>query len=292
MAIDPEHEKAYSPGAWSKKYTEGYEEFLEISKRATIDARNSIPCKLDIAYGPTELMKYDYYGTNLPNDAPVLIFIHGGYWQECSKEMAGFHIKQLVSKGIKVFNLGYNLCPQVTLSNLVTETRTGIEEILKVCRKMGCKGVWVAGHSAGAHLAASLLYDREWLTAIKQSKQLNLLKGLILIAGIYSLEPVLTTSFNQALKLTDHEVKTLSFNTLDMSKVEAVNNIKVIAVVGEKDAPVFVKESKNYSKRLIEFVDQVEFVLLRDMIDHFDIIENLRDPNYLLTKIIINNIMS
>lgn len=91
----------------------------------------------------------------------------------------------------------------MTLSNLVTEIRSGIEEILKVCRKMGCKDVWIAGHSAGAHLAASLLYDREWLTTLKQSKQLHLIKGLILIAGIYSLEPLLTTSYNEALKLTE-----------------------------------------------------------------------------------------
>ncbi|KAG8042592.1 hypothetical protein G9C98_005226 [Cotesia typhae] len=291
MSIDL-HEKLYNPSAWSKNYTEGYEDFLKISIQATIDARNSIPCKLDVSYGPTELMKYDYYGTNLPNDARVLIFIHGGYWQEGSKELAGFHIKPLVSKGIKVFNLGYNLCPQVTLSNLVTEIRSGIEEILKVCRKMGCKDVWIAGHSAGAHLAASLLYDREWLTTLKQSKQLHLIKGLILIAGIYSLEPLLTTSYNEALKLTDNEVKNLSFNELDMSKSEAINNIKVIVTVGEKDTPVFIQESKNYSKRLIEFVDQVEFVLLREMIDHFDIVENLHDPNYSLMKIIINNIIS
>lgn len=62
--------------------------------------------------------------------------------------------------------------------------------------------LWIAGHSVGAHLAASLLHDAEWLAAMRHNKCLQLIKGLLLIGGIYNLEPLLRTSYNEALKLS------------------------------------------------------------------------------------------
>ncbi|KAK0172628.1 hypothetical protein PV328_005925 [Microctonus aethiopoides] len=291
--IDPKHEKAYTPSEWSKRLLslELMTKFLELSQQTVTHVRSTVPNELDITYGPSERMKYDIYGTNLPGDAPVLIFIHGGYWQEFTKNLAAFHVPIPVSKGIKVINIGYNLCPEVTLSDIVVEIKQVIEKLLKICQKNGCNNVWIMGHSAGAHLAASILYDREWQTMMEQQQRtFQLIKGIILVGGIYSLQPLLTTSFNDALKLTEHEVKTLSFNNLDMNEVKAISGMKVIVTVGECDAPKFVEESQNYSKKLLEFIDRVEFILLRNNIDHFNIIENLLDSNFLLTKIIINNI--
>ncbi|XP_034934328.1 kynurenine formamidase [Chelonus insularis] len=288
MPIDPEIDKAYNPSVWSNRYSESYDEFLDLSKKAVEKARSSIPCKIDIAYGPTERMKFDIYGINLPNDAPVLVFIHGGYWRECNKESAGFHISPFVSKGIKVINVGYDLCPAVTLTDIVNEIRSAIETILKYCKKTGTKSIWISGHSAGAHLAASILYDREWHTSMKHQQLFQLIKGLILLGGIYSLEPLVKTSVNEDLKLTEQEIKTISYNTLDMSKTEPINGIKVLVVVGESDAPTFINESRNYAKKLMDFVDQVEFILLREKIDHFEIVEKFSDPSFSLFKIIMS----
>lgn len=80
---------------------------------------------------------------------------------------------------------------------------------------------------------------------------LNLIKGLVLIGGIYSLQPLLTTSYNDPLKLTQEEVKTFSFNHVDTTRIIPINNIKVLVVVGECDAPKFVDESRNYAKVII-----------------------------------------
>lgn len=67
---------------------------------------------------------------------------------------------------------------------------------------LGFRCVWIVGHSAGAHLTLSLLYDKAWLESI--DKYLNVLKGMLLISGVYELRPLLTTSMNDALKLTEY----------------------------------------------------------------------------------------
>lgn len=62
--------------------------------------------------------------------------------------------------------------------------------------------MWVAGHSAGAHLAACLLHDDTWLELMVRHGYRSLLKGLVLIGGVYALEPLIHVSVNEALKLT------------------------------------------------------------------------------------------
>ncbi|XP_012282991.1 kynurenine formamidase [Orussus abietinus] len=287
-----EHEKAYTPSEWSKRYESDklllY--FHKKSQEITNEAQRITKCELNVPYSTSERTKYDIYGTDLPNDAPIFLFIHGGYWQEFSKDFAGFPVKVLVSRGIKVIVAGYNLCPTVTFSQLMQEVKIMMEEILKLAKDKGSSCVWVAGHSAGAQMAASLLHDTAWLAHIAEKKYAELLKGLVLIGGIYNLEPLLSTSYNNALNLTNKELETYSFGSTDTCGLNPVQNLKVIVTVGECDSPVFIQESRNYAQKLLEFVDNVEFLLLRNSVDHFDIVENLTNDNFALTKLIIKNV--
>jgi len=63
--------------------------------------------------------------------------------------------------------------------------------------------VCIAGHSAGAHLAACLLHDDDWINRMTQQGYFALLKEIILIGGIYNLRPVVDTSYGMVLKLTE-----------------------------------------------------------------------------------------
>ncbi|XP_043275781.1 kynurenine formamidase [Venturia canescens] len=293
MSIDPEYEKMYSPSAWCKRVSgpKVLELFSQLGEKVTNKIRSTLSCELDIPYGIGDRAKYDVYGTNLPNDAPILVFIHGGYWQELSKELASFHVESFVSKGIKAYNVGYSLCPTVTLTEIISEIKSAVEKILKQACDLGSKCVWIAGHSAGAHMAASLLHDTEWLNSIKRNASLKLIKGIVLISGIYKLEPLLRTSYNEALKLSRNEIESLSFGSLETSRYEPIRDIKVLVTVGECDPPKFVQQSRDYAQKLIEFVDNVEFKLLRNSIDHFEIVENLGDKDFVLTKMILQMIL-
>lgn len=136
----------------------------------------------------------------------------------------------------------------VKLSDIVTQIKTVTEEILKFCLKNGCKCVWIGGHSAGAHLAASLLHDLEWQNLMTEQNLLALLKGLVLIAGIYTLRPLLKTSYNGPLQLTEDEINTFSFNNVDTKKLPPVKGMKIVVAVGECDAPKFIEESRHYTQ--------------------------------------------
>ena len=63
--------------------------------------------------------------------------------------------------------------------------------------------VCIAGHSAGAHLAACLLHDDDWINRMTKKGYFAILKEIILISGIYNLKPITNTSFAVALKLTE-----------------------------------------------------------------------------------------
>ncbi|KZC03790.1 putative arylformamidase [Dufourea novaeangliae] len=258
----------------------------------TEKARKVVKHKLDVPYGSTDRTKYDVYGTNLPKDAPIFIYIHGGYWQEGSRDVATFAVPVLVGKGIRVITIGYDLCPQVRLGDIISEIKMAVEEILKLASDNGSRCVWVAGHSAGAHLAMSLLFDEPWLNKMMTREYMNLLKGLVLIGGIYNLNPLLGTTINDALKLTKDEIKAYSFIDLDTTKRKPIQGLKVIVTDGECDTPEFINESRKCAQKLVTIVDDVQYLLLRENVDHFDIVEKLTEPEFLLTKTILAHMSS
>ncbi|OAD60481.1 putative arylformamidase [Eufriesea mexicana] len=199
-----EQEVLYSPSKWSKRFShmQLLSHHYKFAKEVTENARKTLKCELNVPYSTTERTKYDIYGTNLPNDSPIFIFIHGGYWQEGNKDLAAFAASVFVNKGIKVITIGYDLCPNVKLGNIISQIKTAVEHVLKSALHLKCRNVWVAGHSAGAHLASSLLYDELWLDKMTKQGYLNLLKGIVLIGGVFNLKPLINTNISTALKLT------------------------------------------------------------------------------------------
>nr|XP_033330444.1 kynurenine formamidase [Megalopta genalis] len=286
-----DHEVKYTPSRWSKRF--GHEELLayfhDFAATVTKKARDTRNCELAIRYGPLTNAKYDVYGTDLPKDAPMLVYIHGGYWQEGSRDEAAFAVPYFVGQGIKVVVVGYDLCPHVRLGEIVSEIKMAIEEMLKLASDNGSRCVWIAGHSAGAHLAASLLFDETWLNKMMEREYMNPLKGLVLIGGIYDLGPLVDTTINDNLKLTDEEIAAYSFVNLDTSENRIITGLKVIVTGGECESPEFINESRKCAQKLVTMVDDVRYLLLREEIDHFDIVEKLTEPEFSLTKIILAN---
>ncbi|XP_024887445.1 kynurenine formamidase [Temnothorax curvispinosus] len=288
MMAMSEHERLYTPSEWSKRYKseELLERFFTFCAEVTDKTRRTVKCKLNVAYGPTKRAKYDIYGTDLPKDAPIFVFIHGGYWQEFSKDVAGFSVPLFVKNKIKVITVGYDLCPNVRIGDIVAEIKAAVTQILKYAADSESKYVCIAGHSAGAHLAACLLHDDDWINRMKQQGYFALLKEIILISGLYNLKPVVDTSHGTALKLTEEEIKAFSVSTLDETKGRRISGLKVVVIVGDCDSPTFVDESRKYAQKIIPIVDNVEYILLED-IDHFNIVEELLNSDYDLAKLIL-----
>ncbi|XP_014222265.1 kynurenine formamidase-like [Trichogramma pretiosum] len=294
--VNEKVEYDYMPSNWSKRYgpTELLARYFKFCENTTAQVRGSIEHELDVPYASSEKAKYDVYGTNLPDDAPILLFIHGGYWMEFSKDLSGFAVPNFVANGVKVVLAGYDLCPNVRLPDIVRQIKTLVAKLLNLAKNLGSKGVWLAGHSAGAHLAASLLHDPDWLAANRAS--LAWLRGAWFLSGVYALEPLLRTSVQEALRLTPEEIEKYTFAPLDEGKQQpnqqhsGLDNFKAVVVVGESDSPIFVEESRRYARRLTSIVDNVEYLLLRNDVDHFDIVENLTKADFVLSRHMVDSI--
>uniref|UniRef100_A0ABD2XG83 Uncharacterized protein n=1 Tax=Trichogramma kaykai TaxID=54128 RepID=A0ABD2XG83_9HYME len=63
-------------------------------------------------------------------------------------------------------------------------------------------------------------------------------------------------------------------------------------VAADSESPAFIEDSRRYARRLIKLIDRVEFLLVRDNYDHFNVVEDLTKNDYVLTRLIINNIES
>lgn len=116
------------------------------------ESRLNFDCHLNISYGPTKREKLDIYGDDLPQNAPLFVFIHGGYWQELDKDLSGFVVKPFVEHSIRTIVVEYELCPKVKLEEIIEQIQRCFKWISDYVCKNGIKKVALSGHSAGSHL--------------------------------------------------------------------------------------------------------------------------------------------
>lgn len=231
-------------------------------------------------------MKYDLYGTNLPSDSPLFIFIHGGYWVDLSREDSTFCVEPLVGAGTRVVVLGYDLCPSVTLEEIVEEIHTGLTVLLKQAGKDNCPTVSIAGHSVGAHLSLAMLEEDKLL----KLPNVSLIKNVFLICGIYDLsEGRKTQEMNpKALDLNEKNYLKLSPMLSDFGHLKGLSrNLKVFVIISEFDAPEFVEQGKKLAEILEDSID-TEFVFCAG-IDHFDVVTRIPEKDFQITKLLLKN---
>jgi arylformamidase len=173
-------------------------------------ARERLKSKLDIRYGDHPAETLDVFPAAEPG-APVLVFIHGGYWRSLDKSDHSFLAPAFVEAGATVVVPNYALCPSVTIETIALQMTRALAW---VWRNSGVHSgdpnrIAVAGHSAGGHLAAMMLSCR-WKD-VGEDIPPKLVPGALSISGLYDLEPIRNTPFlQQDLQLTPQSVKRLS----------------------------------------------------------------------------------
>ncbi|KAG8298521.1 hypothetical protein J6590_013698 [Homalodisca vitripennis] len=118
-----------------------------------------------------------------------------------SKDLSAYTVIPLWKAGIKCVVVDYDLVPSVTLDAIVEEIKELAVFVLNMAKENGSKNVWFGGHSAGAHLTASLL-EPDWFNSLEPGLR-QLIKGVVLISGIFDTTALIHTSENVALQLTD-----------------------------------------------------------------------------------------
>lgn len=172
--------------------------------------RKDAPCMLDVSYGDAPSETLDVFPAAQPG-APVLVFIHGGYWRALDKADHSFVAPSFTADGAMVVVPNYALCPAVTIEDIALQMTRALAWVARHAREHGGDPgrIAVAGHSAGGHLAAMLLSCR-W-QAVGADLPADLVKGALSISGLYDLEPIRQTPFLQGdLRLTPRQVARLS----------------------------------------------------------------------------------
>ena len=150
-------------------------------------ARAELACVLDVPFGPTRDETLDIFPASRPN-APVLLFVHGGYWRMLSSKEFSLVARGPVAHDVTVVISNYSLCPKVSIAEITRQSRAAVAWLAHhIARYNGDPArIFVAGHSAGGHqvgmLAATDWHNEYGLPA-------DIIKGGMPISGLFDLRP-------------------------------------------------------------------------------------------------------
>lgn len=236
--------------------------------------RQSGPAKLDVPYGSGAGETLDLFPPQVPQPggAPVLVFIHGGYWRSLDKADFSFVAPAFNAQGALVVVPNYALCPAVTVEHIALQMAAMLAWVWRHAAEHGGdpSRIALAGHSAGGHLAAMLLACR-W-KEVGADLPAQPAQGALSISGLYDLEPLRHAPFIQAdLKLTPAAVARLSPAFFARPK-----GARLYTVVGLDESDEFIRQN-----RLIRDVWGPSAVPVCETVpgkNHFTVVNELADP--------------
>lgn len=222
----------------------------------------------DIYYGPGPRHRFDWVSCGYPA-APTFVFLHGGYWQNYTKEDFAFVSHGPLAHSFNVVLAEYTLAPQASMTQIVEEIRSLIQHLAEGDSSLGfgSQPVCLCGHSAGGQLAA-LHRDHSAIDVT------------IAISGLFDLEPIALSWLNDKLQLTSTEIS-------DYSPVGHIGRgTRTIVSVGSAELPELVRQSAEYVRACRAKGEALDYLALAGR-THFTILEDLASPNStILTSII------
>ncbi|MBN9260308.1 MAG: alpha/beta hydrolase [Hyphomicrobium sp.] len=220
----------------------------------------------DQSYGPGERQRYDLFRARNAANAPLVVYIHGGYWQRGDRKAQSFLAKEFNKRGIDVALPSYSLAPTVTVAAIVTELR----QCLKTLYQRTKKRPVVVGHSAGGHLAAAMLAT-DWSTVGDVPN--DLVRAAYALSGAFDPEPLIPTSLNAALKLDVASARAANAITGRKPSPSAI----MVAAVGGDESQEFIRQSLALAAAWSAAGVKAECVVVPNA-NHFTMLDELARP--------------
>jgi arylformamidase len=243
---------------------------VEIRARWAKDSeayRKEAKVNLDQSYGSGARNRYDlYHPAAGGSSAPLVVYIHGGYWQRGDRKDNGFVARHLNARGIAVAAPSYTLCPAVGIMDIVGELRQCLKVLWEKLRQRPV----VVGHSAGGHLAAAMLAT-DWSKV--SGVPADLVKAAYAISGVFDLTPLLPTSLNEALKLDPAKAREAS----PILWPPPPKARTLVAAAGGDESQEFIRQSLEIASTWSKAGVKAECVIVPGA-NHFTIVEELANP--------------
>ncbi|GAB1606968.1 kynurenine formamidase-like [Argonauta hians] len=256
-----------------------YIKFLEEKSEET---RRCVEGEFGINIGEAERHKMDIFGQkSAAKEAPIMVYIHGGYWQLLSREVSAFFVSPIVKAGGILCAVGYSIAPHGTMEQMIKEVKQTVSYVLKLAQERGSSGVYLCGHSAGAHLTAMML-TVDW-NKEEEGVDSSLLKGVFLLSGIYDVRPIIHTHINDPLHMTEEFAQQISPAFLTEKIVEFNLAQTIRMYVGQHESEEFHRQGKDFCQYLKTAGIDVTHNIVPDT-DHFSLTEKLAEDDYCITK--------
>ena len=255
-----------------------YPELAKVRAAQAKKVRDSAKSWLNVAYGNSSREMLDIYAADKPG-GPVLIYIHGGYWRSGSKEDNCNFVPTFTERGATVVLVEYDLCPQVTVTDIVRQTRSSIAWAYKnILHYSGDPAkIYVSGHSAGGHLTSMALAN-DWT---KEGMPLDCIKGAVATSGVFDLDMVMKISVQEQVRMTPEVAKLNSpFENPPCVKCS------LVVAVGSAEPKGWQQMSEDYFNYCKQQGMNVEYLIIPGA-NHYTMSEKLLDETNPLTRAMI-----
>jgi len=263
-----EIDDAYDQACWAPN-REHIAQRRRLASERTID-RLGPPER--VAYGPTEIEKLDIYKTKRPN-APIAIFIHGGAWKNGASKDSAYMAEMYLAAGanfvipdfVAVQNAGGSL---MTMAGQVCRA---VAWVYKNAASFGGdpKRLYLMGHSSGAHLGGTIVIT-DWQKDFGLPS--DILKGALLISGMYDLKPVRLSKRSQYVNFDDATEEALS----TQRHIDKIVTPLIIAH-GTLESPEFQRQSREFAAAVKAAGKPIEF-FVGEGFNHFEMQETMGNP--------------
>ncbi len=255
-----------------------YANYVSRWKMTSAETRRAFEAQLDISYGESVAETLDFFAARKTNSAqaPLLVFIHGGYWRALDKSDFSWIAAPFVDSGIAVAIVNYGLAPLIPISEIVQQIRRSCLWLYRNARELNVDPLRFvcAGHSAGGHLCGMMLAT-DWPSLSTGTPQ-NLFSGAVAVSGLFDLLPLSQAPFLQE----DIKLDELSARQLSPAFLTQHNQARILLAVGEAESTEFHRQTGLLAMRWngTESIRQ----LLVPNCNHFSVCDAFASPGNVL----------
>lgn len=237
-------------------------------EKASAAYRAETKADLDQPYGKGERQRFDLFPAAGRSDgAPLVVFIHGGYWQRGDRKVYSFLARELNQRGITLAVPSYTLSPAASVMDIVSELRQCMKALYDRTRRRPV----VCGNSAGGHLTAAMVAT-DWSRIA--GAPADLVRRGYAISGVFDLAPLIGTSINEPLRLDVAKAREASPIAWPVPPKDRT----LVAAVGGDESQEFIRQSLEITAHWSKAGVKAECVIVPST-NHFTVVDELARPD-------------